>query len=573
MNTTRLSRVEAIKSASRGLRGTLVESLADAHTGALREDDTQLIKFHGSYQQDDRDQREERRLRQLEPAYSFMIRTRLPGGIATPSQWLALTAIARGFGSGSLRLTTRQAFQVHGVIKRDLKPSIAAMNAALVDTLAACGDVNRNVMCSSGDAASSAETRVQALSRELSEALLPATRAYHQIWLDRSGLDEGDGQTQVAGDPEPEPLYGATYLPRKFKTGIAIPPYNDIDVYSQDLGFVAVIENDQLLGFNLLVGGGMGSTHGRADTFPRLADEIGFLPPELLLDVARAVLTVQRDFGNRSDRALARLKYTIADRSLDWFKAELFSRLDAPLAPPKAVRFLHNGDRFGWRQQTNGHWSLGLRIPSGRIVDDDARSSLSGLAAIAAALDGSDARFVLSPNQNLRIDGVSDTQRGRLNTLLSRYRLDAHQHDAPLRLNALACVALPTCSLAMAEAERYLPTLLDRVHARLIAHGLGDQPIHLRITGCPNGCARPHLAEIALIGKAPGRYNLHLGGDRRGQRLAILHRENIDEAQILDVLDALFGRFAAERDVDEDFGDFLWRAGLMATTPPAGEAA
>ncbi|MCB1560329.1 MAG: NADPH-dependent assimilatory sulfite reductase hemoprotein subunit [Xanthomonadales bacterium] len=568
MSSAELSPVEAIKRSSRGLRGTLVESLADARTGALREDDTQLIKFHGSYQQDDRDQREARRLRKLEPAYSFMIRTRLPGGIATPSQWLALTAIAREYGSGSLRLTTRQAFQVHGVIKRELKTTIAAMNAALVDTLAACGDVNRNVMCSSGDASSDAEARVQALSRELSEALLPATRAYHQIWL-----DEEESKVQVAGDPVPEPLYGETYLPRKFKAGIAIPPYNDIDVYSQDLGFVAIIENDELQGFNLLVGGGMGSTHGRGDTFPRAADEIGFLPPEQLLDVARAVLTVQRDFGNRSDRTRARLKYTIADRSVDWFKAELFSRLAAPLEPPRPVDFIHNGDRFGWSQQRDGQWSLGLRIPSGRVVDDDARSSLSGLAAVAATLDGSDARFVLSPNQNLRIDGVSDAQRGRINTLLARYRLDAHQDDAPLKLNALSCVALPTCALAMAEAERYLPTLLDRVHARLSAHGLGEQAINLRITGCPNGCARPHLAEIALIGKAPGRYNLHLGGDRRGQRLAILHRENIDEVQILDELDTLFASYAAERTTDEDFGDFLWRAGLITGTQATEAAA
>ena len=560
MTTTTSSPVEAIKTASRGLRGTLLESLADARSGALADDDTQLIKFHGSYQQDDRDQREERRLRKLEPAFSFMIRTRLPGGIATPSQWLALTRIARDFGNGSLRLTTRQAFQVHGVIKRELKPTIAAMNAALMDTLAACGDVNRNVMCSVGDVASSAESQVQALSRALSEALLPASRAYHQIWL-----DEEEGKTQVAGDAEPEPLYGTTYLPRKFKAGIAIPPYNDIDVYSQDLGFVAVIEDDQLLGFNLLVGGGMGSTHGRRDTYPRLADEIGFLRPEQLLDVARAVLTVQRDFGNRSDRARARLKYTIEGRGLDWFKAELFSRPGVELAPPRPVHFEHNGDRFGWHQQRDGLWSLGLRIPSGRVIDDDTRSSLSGLAAVATALDGSLARFVLSPNQNLRIDGVNDAQRGRINTLLARYRLEAHQNDAPLKLNALSCVALPTCALAMAEAERYLPTLLDRVQERLSRHGLGEQPINLRITGCPNGCARPHLAEIALIGKAPGRYNLHLGGDRRGQRLAILHRENIDQAQILDTLDALFKRYSLEREADEDFGDFFWRAGLLAS--------
>jgi sulfite reductase (NADPH) hemoprotein beta-component len=549
-----LSPVERIKRESRLLRGTLVESLADPLTGAIREDDQSVIKFHGSYQQDDRDLREERRRQKLEPAYSFMIRTRLPGGVCTPRQWLALDGIARRYGSGTLRLTTRQAFQVHGVVKTELKATIAAINATLVDTIAACGDVNRNVMASANPVESRAHAAAWEWAKRLSEHLLPKTRAYHEIWL--------DGE-KVAATEEVEPVYGNTYLPRKFKAAIAVPPVNDVDIFAQDLGFIAIVERGELQGLNVTVGGGLGTTHGEAATYPRLADVVGFLRPEQLLAVAEAVVTTQRDFGDRTNRKHARLKYTIDERGLDWFVAEVTRRQGFAFEPARPFEFTSSGDRFGWIEGYDGRWHLTLRIESGRVADAGGAKQLTGLREIANVHRGD---FRLTPNQNLVIANVEPSERRFIDALVVRHGLDAHVRTTPLRRDALACVALPTCSLAMAEAERYLPGFAGKVEARLAAHGLRDEPLTLRITGCPNGCARPYLAEIALIGKAPGRYNLYLGGDGRGQRLNVLYRENVDEAAILAELDVVFARFASERDGGERLGDFVWRAGVVTAT-------
>lgn len=542
------SPVEGIKRASRLLRGTLVESLADAHTGGLREPDRQLIKFHGSYQQDDRDLCEERERQKLEPAWSFMVRTRLPGGVCTPRQWLALAGLARRHGSGSLRLTTRQTVQLHGILKRDLKTTIAAMNAELVDSIAACGDVNRNVMASVNPVESALHAQVHEWARSLSEHLRPRTRAYHEIWL--------DGE-KVEGTPEAEPLYGPTYLPRKFKVGIVVPPHNDIDVFSQDVGFIAIVEGGRLAGFNLVAGGGLGMTHGEPATFPRLADLIGFLEPGRLHEVSEAVLAIQRDHGDRSDRKHARLKYTIADRGLDWFRAELAARLGGPLASPRPFLLTSQGDRFGWIEGVDGRRHLTLRIESGRV----AGAHLTGLERIAAIHTG-DFRF--TPNQNLVIAGVPEEAVAQIDRLVAEHGLGEALAGTPLRRDALACVALPTCPLAMAEAERYLPTILTLIERLLVKHGLERQPLSLRLTGCPNGCARPYLAEIGLIGRAPGRYVLRLGGDASGQRLNVIYRDNIDEAAILEILDGLLGRYQAQRQPAERFGDFLWRAGVLA---------
>ena len=546
-----LSAVETLKRESHGLRGSLRESLENTITGALDESDAQLLKFHGSYQQDDRDVREERRLQKLEPAYSFMIRTRLPGGVATPAQWLALDALATRYGNDTLRLTTRQAFQIHGILKHDLKPTIAAINQTLIDTIAACGDVNRNVMVSANPVESRAHTEVQAHAVALSAHLLPHTRAYHEIWLD---------QQQVVGADESEPIYGPTYLPRKFKIGFAIPPVNDVDVFSQDLGLIAIIEGGELLGYNLLAGGGMGATHGDARTYPRLADVLGFIRADQVIAAATAVLTTQRDHGDRSERKLSRLKYTIDRLGLDAFKREVEARLGEILQPACAVHFDHNGDRFGWVEGFDGRWHYTLRIESGRLRDTAAVRGLSGLRAIANEHRGD---FRLTPNQSLVIANVAAAERARIDALLAEYGLDAPLRGASFRRYALACVALPTCTLAMAEAERYLPDILDRIEAVLIRHGLRDEPILFRISGCPNGCSRPYLGEIALVGKAPGRYNLMLGADFEGRRLNRLHRENIDEAAILSELDALFKRFAAERAGGEHFGDFVVRTGIV----------
>jgi sulfite reductase (NADPH) hemoprotein beta-component len=552
MAVANLSAVERIKAASRGLRGTIVESLADPVTGGLAEDDQHLLKFHGTYQQHDRDSAEARRQAKLEPAYSFMIRTRLPGGLCTPAQWLELDALATRYANGTLRLTSRQAFQLHGVLKDDLKPTIAAMNAALVDTIAACGDVNRNVLASPGPAASPVHAEVQQWATRLSEHLLPRTRAYHEIWLDGA---------KVAPAQEEEKILGANYLPRKFKAAIAVPPVNDVDIFAQDLGFIAIIEDGRLAGFNLTAGGGLGATHGDARTFPRLAETVGFLPPGQLLAVAEAVVTTQRDFGDRGERKHARLKYTIADRGFDWFRAELERRLDFALAPARPFEFTTTGDRFGWSEDAVGHWHLTLRIESGRVADRGERRLRSGLARIAQVHRG---HFRLTPNQNLVIADVAEGDRWRIDALVAGYGLDAYRKSRAIALESLACVALPTCPLAMAEAERYLPAATTALDALMEKHGLAGEPLLFRISGCPNGCSRPYLAEIALVGKAPGRYNLHLGGGRDGRRLALLYRENLDEPELLAALDPLLAAWSAGRAPNEAFGDFLHRSGRLA---------
>ncbi|MEG3049271.1 MAG: assimilatory sulfite reductase (NADPH) hemoprotein subunit [Thermomonas sp.] len=561
--------VEDIKRGSGRLRGTLLASLADAVTGALREDDQTLIKYHGSYQQDDRDIREARRLAKLEPAFSFMIRTRTPGGVVTPAQWLQLDAIASTYAERGLRITTRQAFQFHGVIKRELKATMQAINTSLIDTLAACGDVNRNVAVAANPLHPGVQAQVLAQAVAVSKHLLPNTRAYYELWLDEERVG-GSGE-------EVEPIYGETYLPRKFKIGFAIPPLNDVDVFAQDLGFIAILDDaGELLGYNVSVGGGMGATHGDPETYPRLGEVIGFATPDQVIAVAESVVTAQRDFGNRAVRKRARLKYTIDDRGLAFFKDEVERRAGFPLGPARAFRFDHNGDRFGWVDGDDGAQHVTLRIPSGRIVDGalDGRGPavlhLTGLREIARLLqaESDSAEFRLTSNQNLVIANIPTILQARVDALLREYMLDGWREASPLRLNALACVALPTCGLAMAEAERYLPAFVTEVDALLARHGIADAPIHLRLSGCPNGCSRPYLGEIALVGKAPGRYNLMLGADHRGERLNTLYRENIDEVQILAALDPLFAGYATQRTQDERFGDWLLRNGTIANPAP-----
>ena len=549
----RAAAAEGVKEASRRLRGTLVASLADPVTGALAEADAQVLKFHGSYQQDDRDLREERRQQKLEPAHDFMIRTRLPGGVVTPRQWLQLDAIAGSYANGTLRLTTRQAFQFHGIIKRQLKATLQAINASLIDTVAACGDVNRNVVVAANPYESRAHAAVHDSASRLSEYLLPKTRAYYEIWLD---------EKQVAGSgEEDEPIYGPTYLPRKFKIAFAVPPVNDVDAFANDIGFIAIIEHGTLLGFNVVAGGGLGATHGDPNTYPRLADMLGFVAPDRVIATAEAIVTTQRDFGNRSDRKRARLKYTIDDRGFTWFKAEVERRAGFGFAPVRPYGFDTNGDRFGWTEGEDGRLHLTLRIESGRIADRDGAPQRKGLREIARVHRG---EFRLTPNQNLIVANITATERAHIEALVAAHGLDNFRVATPVRLHALACVALPTCSQAMAEAERYLPDFLVRIEALLERHGLRDAPINLRLSGCPNGCSRPYLGEIALVGKAPGRYNLLLGADARGQRLNALYRENIDETEILAALDPLFARFALERNGEEGFGDFILRNNIVA---------
>jgi len=551
--TTPPSDLERIKDASRQLRGSIAEGLRDTVTNAISDDDNKLLKFHGSYLQDDRDLREERRKQKLEPAYAFMLRARLPSGVVTPAQWLTFDRIAREHANGTLRITTRQTFQWHGIIKQHLKPTIAAIHHALASTIAACGDVVRNVVSTANPVESSAHALAYAWATRLSEDLSPRTHAYHEIWL--------DGEPLVGEPKDEEPLYGRTYLPRKFKIGLAIPPLNDIDVFAQDLGLIAIIEQGELKGFNVAVGGGMGATHGDPSTYPRLASVIGFTTPEQLSAVAETIVGVQRDWGNRSERKHARLKYTIDHRGLDAFKAELEQRLGFALKPARAYRFDHNGDRYGWIEGEDGHWHLTLQIESGRLADVGERRWLTGLRELAKVHDGD---FRMTCNQNVIVANVAADQRGRIDAIVAAHGLDGYRTQSGIRKHAVACVALPTCGLAMAESERYLPQLLPRLEALLEAHGLRDAPILLRLSGCPNGCSRPYLGEIALVGRGPGRYDLRLGADFRGERLNQVYRENVDEPAILEALAPLFARYADERIAQESFGDFLVRSGVMA---------
>lgn len=558
MSQDEFSVVEAIKQRSQFLRGTLRESFADPKTGAIADDDLMIIKFHGSYQQDDRDVREERRLQKLEPLYSFMLRARIPGGVCTPAQWLVFDQLATQYANNTLRLTTRQTFQLHGVYKENMKPVIQSLVHAGLNSIAACGDINRNVLCSTNPVESRAHADVYEWTKALSDHFLPATRAYYELWMD---------EKLVAGG-EQEPIYGPTYLPRKFKMAVVVPPTNDADVFANDLGFIAIIDNGQLHGFNVTVGGGMGATHGDKETFPRVGDVLGFVSPNDVLKVAEAVVTTQRDWGNRSVRKLARLKYTIEKHGVDAFRREVEQRSGVRFAAARDYVFEHNGDRYGWQWGSDGYFHLTLFIENGRIADRGSQRLLTGLREIAKIHHGD---FRCTANQNIIVARVAANQKAAIDALVQEYGLDFYHTASNLRRESMACVALPTCGLAMAESERYLPTLLDKLDAQFAAHGLSDETVVVRMTGCPNGCARPYLAEIAFIGKAMGRYNLYLGGNRYGSRLNKLFKENIDEAAILNTLQPIIARFANEKNVGEGFGDFVIRSGIVAEVKHGSE--
>jgi sulfite reductase (NADPH) hemoprotein beta-component len=550
-----LSRNEHIKDASNFLRGTLAEGLQDEITGAITEDDQQLVKFHGMYLQDDRDLRPERGRKKMEKAFAFMIRVRIPGGVLTPQQWLALDQVARDYGNGTMRLTTRQTVQLHGIIKSNLKSTLKEIDTVLLNTIAACGDVNRNVMCNPNPFQSRAHAAAQDLAKAVSDHLLPQTPAYREIWLDGERVAGGEEEVE-------EPIYGKTYLPRKFKVVVAVPPSNDVDIFAHDLGYIAILDDKgEVAGWNVTVGGGMGMTHGETDTYPRTADVMGYCSTKDAVAIAEAVVTVQRDWGDRKSRKHARLKYTIEDRGLDAFRAEVERRAGVPLAPAKPYTFTSTGDRYGWTQGDNGRGHLTLFIQNGRIHDIPGLSQQTVLRNIAQAHDG-DIR--ITANQNLIIANVPTEKQSEIEALAREAGMLAPWSG--LRRNSMACVALPTCGLALAESERYLPDLMTALDARLAAHGLSADDIVIRMTGCPNGCARPYLAEIGLVGKGPGRYNLYLGAAFDGSRLSKLYAEDLQHEEIVGALDPLFAAYAAERERGERFGDFTIRAGFVAKT-------
>lgn len=548
----KLSEVEHNKAASRFLRGTLIESLADRVTSGIPERDNQLLKFHGSYLQDDRDLRNERAKQKLEPAWSFMVRVRAPGGVVSADQWLALTNLARRYGGDSLRLTSRQAFELHGIIKWHLQDVIGGINAAMLSTIAACGDVNRNVMCTPNPYQSAVHAQVWQWAQRLGEHLTPRTRAYHEIWVERR---------KVVDSQDEEPIYGPTYLPRKFKIGVAIPPCNDVDIFSQDLGFIAIVERGALVGFNVVAGGGMGMTHGEPATYPQVGRVLGFHPPEELIDVAEKVVTIQRDYGDRTNRKHARLKYTIDDRGVDWFIEELAERRGRALQPARPFEFTKRGDLYGWTKGPDGRSHLTLYVECGRLRDTPDRPLLTAFEEIARAHGG---EMRLTPNQNVIVAGIAPERRDEIARIAAKYGLDDGSGVSALRRESMACVSFPLCPLAMAEAERYFPELMSRLERMLADAGLASEPIIVRMTGCPNGCVRPYLAEIGLVGKALGRYNLYLGGDYAGTRLNRLFRENADTEEIFAALEPIVRQFAAERRSGEHFGDYVIRAGHVA---------
>jgi sulfite reductase (NADPH) hemoprotein beta-component len=551
------SDVEGIKERSNYLRGTLKEVMLDRISAGIPEDDNRLMKHHGSYLQDDRDLRNERAKQKLEPAYQFMLRVRLPGGVATPEQWLVMDDLAQKNGNGTLKITTRQTFQMHGILKWNMKNTIQEIHATLLDTIAACGDVNRNVLCTSNPYQSEIHSEVYGWSKKLSDDLLPRTRAYHQVWLD---------EEVVAGTPEieeVEPMYGPLYLPRKFKIGIAVPPENDIDVFSQDLALIAIVEDGKLIGFNVGLGGGMGSSHGDKATYPQLAKVIGFCKPEQIYDVAEKTITIQRDYGNRSVRKNARFKYTVDRLGIETVKEELEHRLGWKLEEAKPFNFDHNGDRYCWEKGVNVKCHLTLFIQNGRVADFADYKLMTGLREIAKVHTG---EFRLTTNQNLIIANVSTQKKKIITELIEQYGLTDGKYTSALRRSSMACVALPTCGLAMAEAERYLPVLIDKIETIIDENGLRDKEITIRMTGCPNGCARPGLGEIAFMGKAVGKYNMYLGAAFDGSRLNKMYRENIGEEEILSELRVLLSRYAKEREDGEHFGDFVIRAGIIKAT-------
>lgn len=536
---------EQLKARSRYLRGTITEGLSNTTTGAIPGDDPLLMKFHGIYQQDDRDIRAQRRQRFLEPLYQFMVRLRIPGGRLSSSQWCGISELAHGYAERGIRITTRQTVQLHGVRKPRLRSLMQGIRDLGLDTIAACGDDSRGVVCGGNPDISNVHHRVAELAKATSNRLIPKTRAYREIWY----------QEPASSRDNEDPTYGKLYLPRKFKVGYAIPPDNDIDVYGQDVGYVAVVKNDALQGFNVCVGGGMGQLDTREDSYPRLAEDIGFIGADDAPALAETIMTIQRDFGDRKDRHRSRFKYTLDRLGMPWFLEELAGRWGGRLEKMRPVRLERNGDRPGWQQGSDGLWHATLYIESGR-VDGPLQSKLDGFFQQYGGA------VRLTTNQNLQLTNIQEAEREQLQFRLDDLGLSWRLEPDRQASHTLSCVALPTCGLAMAEAERYTPRLLRLFNELKWRHGL-DAPITLRLTGCPNGCARPYLAEVALTGRAPGIYNLYLGGSFQGHRLARLYATNVNESAFLELLDPLLERFARQRLEREHFGDFLVRKQLL----------
>lgn len=554
-----LSEAERIKLESLGLRGPLAEELSDESTH-LSERARQLLKFHGSYQQEDRDQRRERKRAGLEPAYQFMIRSKLPGGTMTGEQYLLHDHLADRYGNGTLRVTTRQGFQLYGVLKSSLRSTIHELNEALVTTFGACGDVVRNTITCPAPIAGTLRLEMAALARTISDEMLPKSRSYHDIWV------EGEKVTRTE-EPEPDPLYRDRYLPRKFKIAFAFPDDNCTDVLANDVALIVIQEEGRLVGFNIAVGGGMGSTHGKADTYPRIATPLGFTEPDDLMDTLKAIIAVQRDNGNREDRRRARLKYLLDERGDDWFREQVEVELGRPLAPyRREVVLTAFEDHLGWHDQRDGRWFRGIWVENGRIRDQDDHRLRTALRTIVQ-------RFApdvhLTTHQNLLLTNIDPADRAAIDTILAEHGVIAPEDVLPVRRFSMACPAIPTCPLAVAESERVFPGVVDGMEQALAELGIPDQAITVRMTGCPNGCARPYTAELAFVGRSLGKYVVYVGGNAEGTRMGSVYADLVPLDRLIDTVRPLLERFRDERDEDERFGDFWTRIGLEPIPVPS----
>lgn len=550
-----LTRNEGLKENSPTLSGTILATLKDPNVDRFSDDDYEFLKFHGIYQGDDRDKRK------IQKTYQFMVRGRLPGGIVTPDQYIAFDDLSCRYANNTLRITTRQSFQFHGVVKSGLGPLMKKINEAMASTIAACGDVNRNVMAAPTPATSPVIEQVQQHAREVSNALLPKTNAYHQIWVEGVQLNlEEENKTFV------DPLYGKTYLPRKFKTAFAVPPLNDVDVFTNDLGYIAIVENGQLLGYNVLAGGGLGMSHGNKQTYPRMGDLLGFITPDKLVEVAKGVLTMHRDFGDRTNRKHARLKYVLEERGVEWFRNELENRLGFKFEPVRPFQFTRQGDQYGWHQQLDGNYFLTLFVENGRIKDTETRQLKTALRKVVSEFRP---EVRLTPSQNLILANVKPEQRDGINRIFAEHNINTEHQGSATRLASIACPALPTCGLALSESERVMPEVITRVEKLMEEANLAGEEIVLRMTGCPNGCARPYMAEIAFVGRAPNKYQIYVGGNESSTRLNRLYKENMKLEELEDVLRPVLTRYASERNNGERFGDWAARV-LWAETAVQG---
>ena len=546
----KLTHNEEIKAAIPTLAGTIAATIADESQDHFSHDDYEFLKFHGCYQQDDRD------LRKAGKKYIMMVRSRVPGGVMTASQWKMFDQLSSDYGNNTLRITTRQTIQFHGILKSNLRPVIKGINECLLSTLAACGDVSRNVLGPITPAYTNARADVFADCHKVAMMLAPKTKAYHTIWVDGVQLNLEDEANKSFVDP----LYGQTYLPRKFKVAFAIPPANDIDIFTNDVGFIAIIENDKLIGYNVAVGGGMGRGHGNEATYPRLADVIGFLPPDKVEDVAKAVLTIHRDFGDRTNRKHARLKYVVAERGVDWTRAEVEQRAGFKLQAAKPYQFTTMSDIYGWNKATDGKWFLTLFVLTGRVKDVEGHQMKTALREVSEKFPGLE--FRLSANQNVILANVAEADKAAITALLHSHGVKTEKQASILHSAAMACPSLPTCGLGLAESERMLPGLIDRIEKLCDEVGLSNEEIIIRSTGCPNGCARPYMAELAFVGKAPGRYQVWLGGNAAGTRLNRLWKDVLKEPELETELRPVLVRYVKERNGNERFGDWCDRVFL-----------